>query len=194
MKIVIDEKALRKYNIPFTQFLLMMFIKETQGTIFNYNNTLESLKHRGYMYSDDILMEEAANIVQKVLCDSEVMTDDKNVEKLCEKLQSMWPSGKKDNKWYWRGNKKEITLALKKFFKFYGKYTNEQILNAAQKYIESFSLKGDTYMELLKYFIIRERPEMKSNLATYIERYSEDTEEDNSNESLFYACIVQKDL
>lgn len=182
MKIVIDEKVLKKHKIPIEQFLLLMFIKSTQGTIYNYKNVLESLCKREFMYSDDLLMKDANDMVESILCESEINEDNKTIESLSTKLMEMWPKGKKDNKWYWRGNKKEIMLKLEKFFKFYGNYSYDQVLEAAQKYVESFALRGNQYMKLLKYFILKEAPEMESELATYIERYNEEPVNTNEGE------------
>lgn len=184
MKITIDERVLKKYKIPFEQFLLLMFIKKTQGTVYNYNNVLESLNKRGFMYSDELLMKDTSDMVESILCESEISSDLKSIEDLAVKLQEMWPKGKKDNKWYWRGNKKEIILKLEKFFKIYGEYSFDQVLDAARKYVDSFNLRGNSYMKLLKYFIIKEIDGMQSDLATEIERMNEE-DETLSSEELF---------
>ena len=162
----------------------MMFIKQTQGSIYNYNNVLASLNKRGFMYSDDLLMKDASDMVESILCESEISNDPKNIEELAVKLQEMWPSGKKDNRWYWRGNKKEITLKLEKFFKLYGDYSFEQVLDAAKNYVDSFNMKGTSYMKLLKYFILKEVDGMQSDLATEIERMGE-SNENSVTEELF---------
>ena len=102
------------------------------------------------------------------------------VEGLAEKLMKIFPQGKKEGtSQYWRGNKREITLRLKKFFKLYGNhYEYEDILTAAQKYIESFNGRY-TYMRVLKYFIWKDEKRVSedgvlkvievSELANYLE-------------------------
>lgn len=62
-------------------------------------------------------------------------------------------------------------LKLKSFFKLYGRtYTEEEILDAARRYVDSFN--GDyRFMRLLKYFIWkRDNTEGEvSELATFID-------------------------
>ena len=83
----------------------------------------------------------------------------------------IFPQGKKPGTpYYWKCNKREISLKLKSFFKLYGvKYTEEEILSAAHRYVESFN--GDyRFMRLLKYFIWKkEDGEEISELATFID-------------------------
>ena len=59
-------------------------------------------------------------------------------------------------------------------------YTEEQIIKAAKKYVESFN--GDyRYMKLLKYFIFKEEIESStSDLLTYIENAEEESDLKNN--------------
>lgn len=76
------------------------------------------------------------------------------IEELAEEMQSLFPSGKKEGtKVYWKGNKRELTLRLQKFFKLYGNsYTKEQIIRATVNYVEGFN-GSYSNMRVLKYFI-----------------------------------------
>ena len=85
----------------------------------------------------------------------------------------MFPKGIKTGNAAWRGNVREITLRLQKFFKLYGnKWTDEEIIEATQRYIEHF--KGDfTYMRILKYFIMKSERKMDEEGNSHIEDISE---------------------
>ena len=102
------------------------------------------------------------------------------IELLASQMMELFPALKKvGSSQYFRGNRKDVTLRLKKFFKLYGnKFSNEQILAATKKYVESFN-GNYTYMRVLKYFIWKDEKRVDSDgmgyvneisdLATYIE-------------------------
>lgn len=93
--------------------------------------------------------------VNFALLNAEVdMKPDNFIEELAEEMQSLFPGGKKEGtKVYWKGNKRELTLRLKKFFKLYGNaYTKEQIIRATVNYVDGFN-GSYSNMRVLKYFI-----------------------------------------
>lgn len=96
-----------------------------------------------------------------------------SVEALAKKLRELFPEGKKDmTPYYWRGNSREIEAKLSDFLKKNPEYTEEQILNATNRYLESYKSRGDlTFMQLLKYFIEKDG---NSTLLTFLENYKED--------------------
>lgn len=69
-------------------------------------------------------------------------------------LIEIFPKGKKPGtNQYWRGNRVEVTNKLQKFFSMFGnEYTNEQIIEATTKYVNSFN-GNYSFMRVLKYFI-----------------------------------------
>ena len=102
---------------------------------------------------------------------------------LAEQLRLIFPKGIKVGNSAWRGNVREITLRLQKFFKLYGnEWTDDEIIDATRRYVEHFN--GDyTYMRILKYFIIKfdtkqdeegnSHREDVSELATWLENGSD---------------------
>ena len=79
-----------------------------------------------------------------------------------------------------------IVRRLKLFFKKYGnEFTDEQIVQAAEKYVQGFN-GNYQYMRLLKYFIFKEKVgangevEGDSELISYIENAGQ--EEDLKND------------
>ena len=129
------------------------------------------------------LMNKAEDLLTKIIInsDSNVTKRSTNIEELADKLREIYPSGKIPNtNYYYKCNKQDIINKLKTFFKMYGtKYTDEQIINATQKYINSFN-GNYAYLKLLKYFIWKDErlkgESVQSLLADFIENESsEDT-------------------
>ena len=75
---------------------------------------------------------------------------------LARKLREIYPAGRKPGTNYqWRGSTAEIAKKLKTLYvKYEFEFTEEDAIDATQRYIESFH--GDyTFMRLLKYFILK---------------------------------------
>lgn len=107
-----------------------------------------------------------------VLLDSDKnKTPEDIIEELGEEMKELFPKGKKEGtQVYWRGNKRELTLRLKKFFKLYGSnYSKEQILKATKDYVESFNGLYNN-MRVLKYFIWKDmRKTMEDGTVQVVE-------------------------
>ena len=73
---------------------------------------------------------------------------------LAEELRNLFPVGKKNGTWLWKGTQMSVANKLRPFFKKYPQYTNEDIINATKSYINSFDGKDiHSSMSLLIYFI-----------------------------------------
>ena len=96
------------------------------------------------------------------------------IESLAAKMMELFPSGKKQGtSQYYRGNRKDITLRLKKFFKLYGnRFTDKQILEATDKYVKAFN-GNYSYMRVLKYFIWKDEKKLDSEGIGYISEVSD---------------------
>jgi hypothetical protein len=95
--------------------------------------------------------------------------------------------------YYFRCNNSEVVKKLKTFFARYGNYTNEEILNATRRYVNSF---GGNYQQrgfrLLKYFIFKDdvKPgpdgqghvESLSPLLDFLENREESEGESNNSD------------
>lgn len=124
-----------------------------------------------------ILTKKGNEILDFVIVDSDkVQEPEDRLMALAKRLKEIFPKGKKEGtNYYWAEGQAIIIRRLKLFFKKYGNtYTDEQIITAAEKYVQSFN--GDyTYMRLLRYFILREKVgaageiEGDSELINYME-------------------------
>lgn len=185
MKITIDEDILEKEGFTFPEILLLMFLK-TNASV---DETLRFLKEKNAittnMFGEVVIFQGTDERLQKVLLDSEsTKPRDDKITKLAIEMMKLYPQSKMPGTpYYYKCNKREVSLKLKKFFKIYGEYSDEDILNATKKYVESFN--GDYhYMKLLKYFIMKEGrksdefgngyTEETSMLATILENPNEE--------------------
>lgn len=180
MKITIDEELCNQHNIPLEELLVALAIK-IGGNIFTIMDIL--LQKEVIMKSEGefLTTKDWGDTIDTILLDSDLKAQPATrLEKLVIKLQVLFPEGKKDGTTqYWRGNKREISLRLKKFFKLYGDdYTDDEIIDATKKYIENFhGMYGK--MRILKYFIWKDEKRVSedgtlrivetSDLATMLE-------------------------
>ena len=184
MKYVISTKALRDRGIKEEEALAVLLLTACD----NISELFERLVKKGYIRRTEGIFEQGFEIneaflnkVQAALLskDPDVPEEDR-LDTLASQLMEVFPKGKKEGTTsYWRGNRKEIRERLQKFFKLYGnKYTDEQILKAAQDYVNSFN-GNYSYMRVLKYFILKDERksdeegklivQQVSDLATFIE-------------------------
>lgn len=100
---------------------------------------------------------------------------------LIQKMQDLFPSGKKgDTAYYYKGSKAEIGRKLKSFLSKYPEVTKDQIIQATMDYVNSFH--GDyKYLQLLKYFIEKEG---ESQLIAYIENIGQENEDSRDSRSV----------
>ena len=189
MKISIDEdviakaKTLDDKQLNLGEFLVCLLIKLDC----NIYEVIDTLIDRGVLMRDPKTPDNLLMFLKySKLVDTILLQSDKSVPKqssldeLAVTLQEIFPKGKKCNdfgegKWPWRGNKRDIATRLGKFFKLYGKYDFDDVIEATKRYVERESVNPKN-MKLLQYFILK--GEEGSLLATELENmHEEDTHE-----------------
>lgn len=123
------------------------------------------------------ITNKGINLFSDVILDSDKPTPAvrDSVQELAVTLRGMYPEGKMPGtSYYYRCNTPDIVKKLRSFFKRYSdSYTNEQIIDATQRYISSFN-GNYQYLRLLKYFIWKDETRdgeivQVSQLADWIE-------------------------
>lgn len=177
MKISIDEDVVnstKTYDgIRLTPAELLTCIIVKLG--YNPAELTENLLRKGVLISDSdslfdnlLIYEKYSKLIESILLESDKIVPKKDsIGDLVTTLQELFPKGRKcdDNgipKWSWRGNKKDVTTRLQAFFKLYGQYSPEDIIEATRRYVKRMS--GDKFMRILPYFIMAQHNE-KSDLA-----------------------------
>lgn len=166
-KIKIDTDALKSLDLTIAEFALLMFYQQEQDLDEAKNKLIE----KGFISKNlnpekDIdfwVTKEGIDFINTALCNS-IKTTEKHRE-LAVSLMNLFPEGRKPGTVLpWRGNETDIINKIKAFKTKY-KYSNEQILNATKLYTENY-LNDNTYMKVLKYFILKNN---ESTLADIIE-------------------------
>ena len=178
MKITIDEDACKKMHLSLSEVLMITLIK----TGVNIETLLKQMKEKQMLIEEHTLLGTNLLVTQRwsdlsdkaLLSADKSVPDNKRLENLAKALMEVFPAGKKEGtSQYWKGNLRDNTLRLAKFFKLYGdKYTDEQLIEAAKNYVSSHNGKYQ-YMRVLKYFIWKDTRKVNSEGEGYIEEVSD---------------------
>lgn len=182
MTISLNKEACSSNGITLGEALLMLAIANKA----DLKEAEQALIKKGYITADrdDLfqqigwrLTNKGTEIIDSVVIDSDKHQEPKDrLNSLATKLKEIFPKGKKDGtNYYWAEGVALIVRRLKLFFKKYGNdFTDEQIIQATEKYVQGFN-GNYQYMRLLKYFIFKEKVgaggevEGDSELISYIE-------------------------
>lgn len=181
MKFTISKEAFKKHKIdPDVGFYLLAQYFGAQPT----DATLRKASAMGYLvyggFDGSVISQDGINAIESALLEGEFKSDPNQEDRydlLAQKLREIYPKGHKPGTGYmWRDSNPIIAnklRALKK--KFGGNWTDEDAINATKRYVASF--QGDnTYMQLLKYFILKRKDdgEFVSQLLSYMENTETD--------------------
>ena len=182
MTICLNKQIIDQYNMTIDEVLLMIVLENNV----NLDEAQKVLISKGYITVDRNelflpigwrLTNVGKDILNGIIVDSDKHQEPQDrLTELAIKLKTIFPKGKKDGtNYYWSDGIPLIIRRLKLFFKKYGNdFTNEQIIQATEKYVEGFN-GSYQYMRLLKYFIFKEKVgangeiEGDSELISYIE-------------------------
>lgn len=178
MKITIDEDACKKVKLSLPEVLMITLVK----TGVNIEALLKQMKEKQILVEEHTLLGTNLLVTQRwsdlsdkaLLSADKSVPDNKRLENLAKSLMEVFPAGKKEGtSQYWKGNLRDNTLRLAKFFKLYGdKYTDEQMIEATKNYVSSHNGKYQ-YMRVLKYFIWKDTRKVNSEGEGYIEEVSD---------------------
>lgn len=181
-KVSINKDVLEKNNLSMDEFLVLLLTYNKA----NIQEVKQSLVEKGLadfsVFDDDLVISSTTkDLITSITIDSDVkvLSKDKEFKELADKLKELFPKGKKAGTTYmWRDSTAVIARKLKTLVvKYDYQFTEEQAIKATKAYVESFN--GDyTYMQLLKYFILKSLPdgEIKSDFMSYIENEGQEDE------------------
>jgi hypothetical protein len=181
-KVSINKDVLEKNNLSMNEFLVLLLTYNKA----NIQEVKQSLVEKGLadfsVFDDELVISSTTkDLITSITIDSDVkvLSKDKEFKELADKLKELFPKGKKAGTTYmWRDSTAVIARKLKTLVvKYDYQFTEEQAIKATKAYVESFN--GDyTYMQLLKYFILKSLPdgEIKSDFMSYIENEGQEDE------------------
>ena len=187
MKLCIDVDECKKEKIPIDTALYIAAIY--LGSLVT-PDTFQDVCRRGLIEFDGFtlarqpinarLTPTGNDIIESIFLNSEFQADASGVDRFDElalKLREVFPEGKKPGTaLMWKDSQHVISKKLKTLVKKYQcSFTDEEAIEAAKKYVESFN--GDyRLMQVLKYFICKRNNETgdeNSQLLSYIENSGE---------------------
>lgn len=184
----IQREVCEKYGLSISKFIVLLFyhiekslsLESITVDLCSMGLLTPSYKHGVTTHYSP--MDKGLDLIDTVILESdEDVLDDLKLSRLVSDLKAIFPDGKKEGTaQYWRGGTAEIKNRLLSFFKKYGDYPPEDILNAAKKYVDSFREEGSyRNMRLLKYFIWKKENkhgeiEESSDLLSFLENSGED--------------------
>lgn len=184
-KVSINKDVLEKNNLSMDEFLVLLLTYNKA----NIQEVKQSLVEKGLadfsVFDDELVISSTTkDLITSISIDSDVkvLSKDKEFKELADKLKELFPKGKKAGTTYmWRDSTAVIARKLKTLVvKYDYQFTEEQAIKATKAYVESFN--GDyTYMQLLKYFILKSLPdgEIKSDFMSYIENEGDENDMGN---------------
>lgn len=143
-------------------------LSQEVGKTFNSNTDI-------FKFELDVFPDKAKTIKSLFSNTKKQIKMTESIKVLANNLIEMFPKGKKPNtQLYWRGGAKEIAERLVKFFNEYGEFDHETILESAKIYVDSFDPYNRRYMQVLKYFIMKQKDSgFESNLYNMISNNNE---------------------
>lgn len=192
-KIEIDEAKCLKLGLTLQETLIAIAI-----SMGKYKETVTNMLNRGII-TLDLFKQGSPDITSKwkSKVDSFLASDEQRLETLALKVQDCFPKQKlmyangRESPFYFRCNKTEIKNKLKKFLDIYGEVSDDDIIDATKRYVDTYAPKGYVGMRLAKYFILKDdkrltvddevHVEQLSDLATFLENKSENKPQDIVN-------------
>lgn len=185
MKITLDEKTCLKNKLTLQEALIA-----TAVSMGNYKSVFDNMINRHVLG----IMGQSVDSKWKDTIKNLMDAEDERFETLATKVQECFPKQKMmyangtASPFYFRCNKTEIKNKLKKFLTIYGDVSDEDIIDAAKRYVASYAPKSYRGMRLAKYFIMKDDRKLMaddevhveeiSDLATFLENKTEDTPSD----------------
>ena len=185
MKITLDEKTCLKNKLTLQETLIA-----TAVSMGNYKSVFNNMINRHVLG----IMGQSVDSKWKDTIKNLMDAEDERFETLATKVQECFPKQKMmyangtASPFYFRCNKTEIKNKLKKFLTIYGDVSDEDIIDAAKRYVASYAPKSYRGMRLAKYFIMKDDRKLMaddevhveeiSDLATFLENKTEDTPSD----------------
>lgn len=175
MTITIDEEVCKNCGLTMPEVLALTLVKTGVDVPVLFASLEDKKALVKDMFNKYLVTLGYDEKVASVLLDSDKDRQPQDrIESLAAKMMELFPSGKKQGtSQYYRGNRKDIALRLKKFFKLYGnRFTDKQILEATDKYVKAFN-GNYSYMRVLKYFIWKDEKKLDSEGIGYISEVSD---------------------
>lgn len=189
MKYIIDTEILEREGIELDEALYLLSVYKKKPINFN---TVQKAKIENKILKfenprDPVkITPKGQSFIESVLAKSKIHVSSDNLERyrdLADKMREVYPKGLKPGTNYqWRDSTAIIADRLMKLVAKYNiEFTDEEAVAATKRYIESFN-GNYRYMQILKYFISKQKPvegapaEQNSQFLSFLQNKESTTE------------------
>lgn len=165
MKYIIDTEILEKEGIELDEALYLLSVYKKKPI--NFNTTQKAKIENKILKFDNprdpvLITPKGTSLIETILAKSKIHISKDNLERykaLADKMREVYPKGLKPGTNYqWRDSTGIIADRLIKLVAKYNiEFTDEEAVDATQRYIASFN-GNYKYMQILKYFISKQKP------------------------------------
>ena len=188
MKFIFDTDKIEKFreNADTFIYLISLYLKcpITEGTFIKAHEQGYSKQHEPGAFPPYTINQQGIFKVEQHFLNNEfpVTSNGESFEEIADAMREVYPSGRKAGTNYmWRDSTAVIAQRLKALVKKYKvSFTKEEAVDATRRYIAGFN-GNYTYMQILKYFISKQKPvegapaEQNSQFLSYLENKEGDT-------------------
>lgn len=189
MKFIFDTDKIEKFknNGDTFIYLISLYLKcpITEDTFIKANRQGYTIKHESNAFPPYTISKQGIFKTEQHFLNSEITITDNNesFEEIADAMREVYPSGRKAGTNYmWRDSTVVIAQRLKALVKKYKvSFTKEEAVDATRRYITSFN-GNYTYMQILKYFISKQKPvegapnEQNSQFLSFLQNKENTTE------------------
>ena len=189
MKYIIDTEILEREGIELDEALYLLSVYKKRTINFN---TIQKAKVENKILKfehprDPVkITPKGQSFIESVLAKSKIHVSSDNLERyrdLADKMREVYPKGLKPGTNYqWRDSTAIIADRLMKLVAKYNiEFTDEEAVAATKRYIASFN-GNYRYMQILKYFISKQKPvegapaEQNSQFLSFLQNEESTTE------------------
>lgn len=169
MKLVIDSKQCLKHKLSPQEVLIALAIRSSRDSVQSIINNMLNKQVLASYEGTLSVTQHWDDEIDTILVDSAgAIDDEERLSALADKMKVCFPEGKMPGTpYYYRCNRREIILKLKKFFSQYGNYKDEDIVDATKRFIASFN-GNYKFLPLIKYFIMKNKTVADEDGANHI--------------------------
>ena len=182
MKLIFDTEKIKglKENWDVFIYLISLYFKcpITEDTFIKANKKGYSIKHESTAFPPYTIDRQGIFKVEQIFLNSEITTNksSETYEEIADAMREVYPTGRKPGTNYmWRDSTAVIAQRLKALVKKYNvSFTKEEAIDATKRYVAGFN-GNYTYMQILKYFISKQKvtegatAEQNSQFLSYLQ-------------------------
>ena len=189
MKYIIDTEILEREDIGLDEALYLLSVYKKKPINFN---TIQKVKVENKILKfenpkDPVkITPKGQTLIESILAKSKIHISSNNLERyrvLADKMREVYPKGLKPGTNYqWRDSTAIIADRLMKLVAKHNiEFTDEEAVEATKRYIASFN-GNYKYMQILKYFISKQKPiegapaEQNSQFLSFLQNEESTTE------------------